>query len=356
MVVQQTQTGKTSRATSQTQNKEERRYRLSRLKEAIDAEQLLNTLGFEVSKSTYAEVRAVCKLHGGSNKSSFRMNRQTKNWVCFAESCQEDVGYDVISLVQHLLNLTFPDALRYLENLAGVNIHDESSYISYKRNKDREDFIKQSSDNRQIPSVLLNEDYFKSFKKFRSDYFENEGFSAEVLNEFEVGGGYVDKYGYQRDVIPIRDKDGMLKAYSCRDTTGKADYSFKYLLTKGFDKDKVLYNLHRAKKHMDESKTLIVVEGFKSVWKLYMAGYKNAVACMGSRLTPGQQSLLYSHAFNVILLLDGDKAGAKGTVRALEDMKGKISIIPVFFPYEDKDPGDLTIEEFEEFNKILRRM
>ncbi len=78
-----------------------------------------------------------------------------------------------------------------------------------------------------------------------------------------------------------------------------------------------------------------------------MAGYKNAVACMGSKITPGQQNLLYSYAFNTTLLLDGDEAGIKGTAKAVEDMKGKINIRLIFFPYDDKDPGDLNIEELK---------
>jgi DNA primase len=335
--------------------KEEQRAHITRVKEAIDAEQLLGLLGFDISRTTSTEIRAVCKLHGGSNRSSFRMNKLTKNWICFSQSCQERVGYDVISLVREVLSLSFTDALKYLENLTGVSVHDDASYVEYKRAKDRREFIQQSMDNRQVPLALVNEDYLKSFKKFRSHYFEKLGFPPEILDKFEVGGGYVDKYGFQRDVIPIRDEHGDLKAYSCRDITGKAEEAFKYLLTKGFDKNRVLYNLQRAKKYMGESRTLIVVEGFKSVWKMYMAGYKNVVSCIGSKITPGQQSLLYSHVFEVILFLDGDAAGVKGTSKALEDMKGKIKTIPVFFPYEDKDPGDLNIEEFKEFDNIFRR-
>jgi DNA primase len=339
--------------------KEDQRIRINRLKESIDAEQLLELLGFSISKSTSTEVRAICKLHGGTNKSSFRMNKQTKNWVCFSQSCQETIGYDVISLVKSVLNLSFPDALKYLESISGVNIHDEAAYVQYKRDKDRREFIQQSLDNRQVPTSLVTEEYLNSFKKFRSNFFEKEkngSFTKEILDKFEVGGGYVDKYGFQRDVIPIRDVNGELKAYSCRDITGKADESFKYLLTKKFDKNKVLYNLQRAKKYMGKSRSLIVVEGFKSVWKLYMAGYKNVVACIGSSITPGQQSLLYSYAFEVILFLDGDAAGVKGTSKALEDMKGKIKIIPIFFPYDKIDPGDLNVEQFEEFENIFRRV
>jgi len=353
-----TQTHQSQASQLQTSKKEEQRIRINRLKEAIDAEQLLGLLGFDISRTTSTEVRAVCKLHGGSNRSSFRMDKRTKNWVCFSRSCQETVGYDVISLVRSILDLSFPEALKYLENMTGVNINDESAYVQYKRDKDRREFIQQSLDNRQIPLSLVTEEYLNSFKKFRSNFFKKEkngSFTEEILDKFDVGGGYVDKYGFQRDVIPIRDDKGELKAYSCRDITGKADEAFKYLLTKGFDKNKVLYNLQRAKKYMGESRTLIIVEGFKSVWKMYMAGYKNVVACMGSKITPGQQNLLYSHAFRVILFLDGDAAGVAGISKALDDMEGKIKVIPIFFPYENKDLGDLNIEEFEEFDGILRR-
>jgi len=329
-------------------SKEDFRYRINRLKEAIDAEQLLRMMGFGITRVTSKEVRGPCKVHGGDNKTSFRMNKETKNWVCFSHNCHEEVGYDVISLVRKMLHMNFNEALEYLESISGVNVHDERSYLEYKRSKDRQEAIQQMRNNKQMPSILANETYLKSFRKFRSDYFEREkngGFPKEVLDYFEVGGGYVDKYKFQRDVIPIRRLDGELLAYSCRDITDKAEYDYKYLLTEGFDKDKVLYNFHNAKDFLGESKTVIVVEGFKSVWKLYMAGYRNAVACMGSAITGGQQNLLYQRAFNVILLFDADQAGAKGTVRALEDMKGKINMRPLFITELNSDPGDLTIEE-----------
>jgi DNA primase len=337
----------TSPATQKRVSKEERRNQLNRLKEAVSAEQLLGMLGFEISMTNSNEVRAACKLHNGTNKSSFRMNKVTKNWICFSSQCQEDIGYDVISLIKHILNLSFMDAVKYLENISGVNIHDENAYIEFKRLKERREFIDRMQDNKQVPSALVTEAYLKSFRKFRSDYFEKKGFSAKLLDEFEVGGGYVDKYGFQRDVIPIRDSEGVLKAYSCRDITGKADEDYKYLLTKGFDKDKVLYNLNNAKKHMGEKRSLIIVEGFKGVWRCHMAGYKNTVACMGSRITTGQQSLLYSNAFTIILLLDWDDAGIKGVAKAVKDMKGKINIIPKFFPLPGKDPGDGSIEDIQ---------
>jgi len=330
-------------------DKEEFRYKLHLLKEAIDADTLLGLLGFNISKSTSKEIRAACKVHGGDNKTSFRMNKQTKNWVCFSHGCHDEIGYDVISLVMRILNLSFTDAVRYLESITGFDIHNEESYTEYKRFKDRQEVI-QHAGKYELPPAHVTEEYLKNFKKFRSNYFEKEkngGFPKEVLDEFEVGGGFVDKYNFQRDVIPIRNKEGKLVAYSCRDITDKAEYDYKYLLTEGFEKDLVLYNLYHAKKFSGESKTIIVVEGFKSVWKLYMADFKNAVACMGSRITEGQRNLLYSTAFNVVTLFDGDESGIKGTLNAIEEMKGKINLIPLFLPYADKDPADYSIEELQ---------
>lgn len=330
--------------------KEDHRFRLSRLKETIDAEQLLLSLGFTISRINPKEIRCSCKIHGGDNKSAFRMNRETKNWVCYSHGCQEDVGYDVFSLVMYMLNLSFVESVKYLENMFGVSVYDETTYLEFKKVRDRKKFIEMMTDNRQVPSALVSEEYLKNFRKFRSNFFEQEkngGFTKEILDTFEVGGGYVDRYGFQRDVIPIRDINGVLKAYSCRDITGKADYDYKYILTKNFEKDSVLYNLHRAKECLDASRTIIVVEGFKSIWRLFMAGYKNAVACMGSRITPGQQNLLYSYAFNVILLFDMDEGGVRGMKHALSDMNGKIGIDPIFLPYVDADPSDLNVEEIK---------
>jgi len=332
-----------------TSSREELKHKLQILKEAIDADYLLQHLGFSISKSTLKEVRAACKVHGGDNKTAFRMDKQTKNWVCFSHGCHEDAGYDVISLVMRMLNLDFSDAVRYLEGITGLNIHDDRSYMEYKRFKDRQEVIQHSS-KYELPPAHVTEEYLKNFRKFRSNYFEKEkngGFPKEVLDEFEIGGGFVDKYGFQRDVIPIRNKEGKLVAYSCRDITDKADYDYKYLLTEGFEKDLVLYNLHRAKNHIGKPRTIIVVEGFKSVWKLYMAGYKNTVACMGSRLTKGQRNLLYSTAFCVITLFDGDESGVKGTLNAIKEMKDKIDLIPLFIPYADRDPADYSIEELK---------
>lgn len=329
---------------------DERRYRIAKLKEAVDARQLLESLGFVIYRETPKEIRAACKVHGGDNKTAFRMNKDTKNWVCFSHHCHEDIGYDVISLVMYMLNLNFVEAVNYLENITGLNINDSNLFAKYKDEVDKKEFIKEIFNNQYMPPSLVSEEYLESFKKFRTNFFEkpeNGGFPKEVLDYFEIGGGYVDKFGLQREVIPIRDDNGRLVAYSCRDITGQAEDECKYILTENFKKNEVLYNLHNAKLYLGDNRELIVVEGFKSVWKLFMAGYRNVVACMGSKITDGQQKLIYKYAKCLYTLFDADKAGIKGTVDALSDMKDKIIIKPIFLPYTGKDPADLSIKQLK---------
>jgi len=329
---------------------EDRRYRIERLKEAVDARALLESLGFVIYKETAKEVRAACKVHGGDNKTAFRMNKATKNWVCFSHHCHEEIGYDVISLIMYMLDLNFREAIEYLENITGLNVNDPQLFAKYKDDLDKKKFIQEIFNNQYMPPALVNEEYLDSFKKFRTNFFEkpkNGGFPKEVLDHFEVGGGYVDKFGLQREVIPIRDENGVLVAYSCRDITGQAEDNCKYILTENFKKNDVLYNLYNAKMYMGSGREIIVVEGFKSVWKLFMAGYKNVVACMGSRITEGQQALLYKYVKCVYLLFDADKAGIEGTIDALENMKDKIDVKPIFLPYTGKDPADLSINELK---------
>jgi DNA primase len=182
-----------------------------------------------------------------------------------------------------------------------------------------------------------------------------KGFKNETLDYFEVAGGWHDKFGIVRDIIPIRDNSCELVAYSLRDTRLESDNSdFKYILTPGFDKQRCLYNLDKAKKYCSKL-PLIVVEGFKSVWRLYEYGINNVVASMGSGITSGQQLLLYSYAINgVVTFFDNDIAGVTATLKAYEDMHEKIDIFPVYIQEVDEfgdglDPADLSAEQVYEY-------
>lgn len=322
-------------------DKNEFRYKLDRLKESVDPRYLVESLGFNIMRETAKELRGPCIIHGGDNKTAFRFNKETRTWICFSHRCHEIFGADIIGLIKAALDVDFVGAMKYLENLVGDI--DSSRYVEYKRKKERELFIRSKKTN-QPRSSIVTEECLKQFKPFRSKYFVKQGFTTEILDYFEIAGGYTDGGGLIRDIIPIRDDEDMLVAYSFRDIRNFTDYDNKYIHTLGFNKDKVLYNLNNAKNFMKNG-NLIVVEGFKSVWKLCQYDIQNVVAVMGTQITFGQENLLYKYPIdNLIIFFDGDTAGISGAIKICERLRGKLNVIPIFITEEGKDPADLSKE------------
>jgi DNA primase len=246
----------------------------------------------------------------------------------------------LIALIQGVLKVDFMSAVNYLKELCGEV--DNESITEFKRKKEKESFINRYKTSK-IGSNIVTESQLEQFKFFRSDFFLNQGFTSDVLDYFEIAGGYKDKFGVKRDIIPIRDVKGSLVAYSLRDVSSD-DPELKYILTDGFDKNSVLYNLH----NIEVSKPIVVVEGFKSVWRLKQYGIDNVVAVIGSEVTLGQQHLLYGYGqAGVVILFDNDNAGVVGCTNAYNSLNGKIAVTPIIITEVDDcgrglDPADLS--------------
>jgi len=246
----------------------------------------------------------------------------------------------------------FKEALGVLEDLVGNNQMSSFEVLAIKRERNRKSFIRNTGVITR--PEMVTEEILEQFKPFRSDLFNKDDFSNLTLDHFEVAGGYVDDYGIPRDVIPIRDHSGELVAFSFRDIRDDYDSDFKYIATPDFDKDRVLYNMHNAKSY-GEKLPLILVEGFKSVWRLQSLGLDNCIAIMGSKISEGQVSLLQSFAFEgIIVMLDNDKAGKEGTESIIKWLDKRMPIYPVYITeVNDKgkglDPSDLLPERLIEY-------
>ena len=321
--------------------------KLEAMKASVDSRFLIETLGFKIVRETTKELRGACIIHGGDNTTAFRFNKEKKSWVCFSHRCHELYGSDIISLIRSVLKCDFMTAVNYLKNMTG-NVSDED-YCNFKEKQERDTFI-SSYDHIKTKPYVVNETTLKWFRSMRTNYFVNEGIKPETLDYFEVGGGYVDKEGFIREVIPIRDDRGKLVAYGLRDIRNNISYDKKYELTWGFEKDVVLYNMNRAQEYGDQL-PIILVEGFKSVWRLYECGIKNVVAVVGSDLLDGQCSLLYLYALKgVVVMFDNDEAGVMGAIKACEDLHNRLNVVPVYITETDEHgkglgPDDLSDEQ-----------
>ena len=321
------------------------------IKESVDAEGLVASLGVRVSGRNSREIRGTCPVHGGDNPTSFCYRRKTKTWICFSHGCHEACGRDSIGLVMGVLQVGFKDALVYLSGLTGIPIEADSDMDVglIRQDIEKKKAIEKYKKKAEIymPPEDVTEENLENFIQMRTDYFkreENGGFPDEVLNEFEIGGSYYDAAGFKREVIPIRDNNGELVAYSARALQKNVEP--KYRLTNGFKKDDVLYNLNKALPHVSDktNDTLIVVEGFKALWAVWSLDYRNTVACMGSRITPGQARLICKYARNVVLMFDGDEAGLTGMKAFDEDFGHRIKVKQIKLN-DDKSPDDYPVEE-----------
>ncbi len=129
-----------------------------------------------------------------------------------------------------------------------------------------------------------------------------------------------------RVCFPIHNEAGELIAYAGR--WAEADVPTdtpRYLLPKGFEKSRVLYNLNRVIAQRKELEgegarlddAIVIVEGYWSVLRLHAEGVP-AVACFGDSLSPEQVELLVQAGFDrAVLIFDGDEGGRKGTEQAL---------------------------------------
>lgn len=139
--------------------------------------------------------------------------------------------------------------------------------------------------------------------------------------------------------IPIHDEDGQLVAYAGRRLKPDDIRNFgKYKFPKGFKKELIVYNLHRASQ-IGKERGLVIVEGFFAVLSLHQAGIENVVALMGCELGEHQLALLAAFP-EVVLFFDGDEAGRTGMTSAREKLAGKTIVRTIHLPTGTK-PDEL---------------
>lgn len=148
-------------------------------------------------------------------------------------------------------------------------------------------------------------------------------FDEPMLIESGMRISVEDKEPYDRFrnrlMLPIHDMRGRVIAFGGRvlDPEGKPKY-LNSPDTPLFDKGRTLYNLHRAAPAARQSGRIIVVEGYMDAIALADAGIREAVAPLGTALTENQIELLWRHVERPILCFDGDNAGQRAAMRAIQ--------------------------------------
>jgi len=176
----------------------------------------------------------------------------------------------------------------------------------------------------------LNEGLLGVFGYCPTDLLE-DGFDEQLLRELEIG---FDN-NQMRIIYPIRDLFGTLACLAGRSVTGEEPrykvYKSEDILPYAPDDPdtQARYKAYEPKNRsflwqMDkvyptiffgDEDTLIIVEGYKACMWLMQAEIRNVVALQGSQITWPQERVLSRFLINVILLLDNNDAGKRGTYR-----------------------------------------
>jgi DNA primase len=85
-----------------------------------------------------------------------------------------------------------------------------------------------------------------------------------------------------------------------------------------YSKARALYGLSEARQAIAKADRAILVEGYIDAISLWQAGFQETVASLGTSLTAEQLRLLSRYTRNIVACFDGDEAGRKASLRALE--------------------------------------
>ncbi len=317
----------------------------------------------------------LCPFHNEKSP-SFSVSREKQMYYCFG--C--GAGGNVFTFLMEYENYSFQEALKYLADRAGVDL-PEAEYS--KEARERAD---QKAILLEINKVAAQYFYvqLKSPQGAHAlSYLKDRGLSDEMIHSF--GLGYSNKYsndlyqylkskGYRDELIvkaglvtvderygasdkfwnrvmfPIMDSNSRVIGFGGR---VMGDAKPKYLNspeTMIFDKSRNLYGLNRARS--SRKPYFLLCEGYMDVISLHQAGFSNAVASLGTALTPGHAALIKRYVKEVYLTYDSDEAGTKAALRAMPILKdvGITAKIIRMEPYKDPDEfiKNLGAEAFEE--------
>lgn len=300
----------------------------------------------------------LCPFHPDKNP-SFSVSPDMGRYQCW--SCGKKG--DVFDWVMETQKLEFREALEYLAQLTGVELK--------KGQRPSEGASRKGARQSAMEDTL---EFFRGHLASHAparDYCSKRGLDAGTLSHWEVGyapdlgealavhlkkkghrldecrelflvdrdpsGGYFDKFR-GRLIFPIRNERGDLVAFGGRLIT---DGQPKYINsgdTPLYSKSRVLYGLFQSKPALTNEAPAVLCEGYLDVIACHQAGVKTAVASLGTSLTEMQAQLLRRWTSKVVILYDGDAAGRKAALRALEVLKTEGFAVRVAWVPQGDDP------------------
>lgn len=166
---------------------------------------------------------------------------------------------------------------------------------------------------------------------------------------------FIDRFG-GRIIIPITNEQGEIIGFGGRSLEQRKSKYINSIESPFFLKREILYGYSSAAK-MDKSLPLVIVEGYFDVMSLQNTEKFRAVAPLGTALTEKQIYKSWNLDSTPIVLFDGDEAGKKASLLAMERafkcLKPNYSLKFAFLP-TGVDPDDMAqSNQLDLLEKIL---
>lgn len=321
--------------------------------------------------------KANCPFHQEKTP-SFYVNRPRQSWHCFG--C--DIGGDVISFVQRMEGMEFPEALAHLAEKAGVTLpkFDVKASSEKKRLQEVNDLAARffratlnSHPNAEIARAYVKkrglddlttdiwrlgyapDSWDELSKALKSkDVTDEEMIKAGLAQKSDRGGVYDRFRG--RLMFPIADVHGNLVGFTGRILTDDKKEA-KYVNTPEtsiYKKSAVLYGLDKAKGEIKRQDLAVICEGNMDVIGSHQFNVTNVVCSSGTALTQEQLTLIKRFTTNLAIAFDADAAGNAATIRGLDLARTlDFSIKIITLPPEVKDPDDAVRKDPELWKKAI---
>ena len=349
----------------------------------IEAARIEEVIGDFVSlKKRGANHIGCCPFHNEKTP-SFYVSPSKGIYKCFG--CGE--AGDVVKFLMKHEHYTYPEALRWLADRYHVEIKEEELTDEEKQRQTERDGLFHVSEFAQhyFADLLWNDEMGRAVGL---SYFHGRGMSDDIIKRFGLGycldewSNFTDharKNGYSDTVLektgltifkeegkcydrfrgrvmfPIYSVSGRVLGFSGRVLSSEKQAA-KYVNSPDSDiynKSRVLYGLFQARSAIAKANKCYLVEGNIDVVSMHQSGVENTVASCGTSLTVEQIRLIKRYTPNVTVLYDGDAAGIKASLRAVDMLFTEgMHVRMVLFP-DGEDPdsyaqkyGSTALQEY----------
>jgi len=340
---------------------------VERVKEATDVVEVISA--YTDLRRSGARFTGLCPFHD-ERTPSFSVDPQEKLYHCFG--C--GVGGDVIRFVEEKEGLSFADAVESLADRYGVELEREQEDPRAEEQRRKRARLSELLERtagfyaaflREAPQAVRARDYLAErglgdevlaefgvgcapgtwdtvlVRGQKAGYSVAEIEAAGLILKSQKGRGHYDRFR-SRIVFPIRDARGRVQGFGARALL--ADQKPKYVNSPEselYRKRRTLYGIERARPGIAKAGRALVAEGYTDVLACHQAGIRDAVAVMGTAITPEQVKLLSAYAEEAVLALDADRAGREAMLRTQQVASGKRLRLRVARMEPGQDPADV---------------